>query len=118
MSALFWIVVTNSRDAPNVASQPRVSLRDWRVVQTRQGMNLVGFLSNGVTCRVTTSIVDINLPAREVRTSSWRLYELMGPPTTDPTKLAVISFRLRQTLPCVDADVTSDIWSDMQAATS
>lgn len=117
MSAL-WVYISNSRHAPAVSVEPRASTHAWRILRVGQNTHLAGFLANGVTCRVTTSVIDINLSAREVRTASGRLYELTGPPASDSSQLAVIAIRTRQLGLCVDDDLTADIWSAMQAAMS
>ena len=115
---LTTIVLTNFRNAPAVASQPRMALYQWRVVALDGVEILVGFLENGYTCRVTTGIESINLSGREVRTRSGRLYELTGPPSSDPVSLMVIAARLAMLRPATSTDVTEGIWAAMCAATA
>ena len=88
------VVTTNLKPAPPTAAQPRMSMHDWRIIEFEEEQSLVGFLENGFTCRLTTKIISIDLPAREVRTRSGRLYELLGPPASWPERIAVISARV------------------------
>lgn len=113
-----WLCLSSSRHAPAVSAEPRTSIHAWRILRVGQSTHLAGFLANGVTCRVTTSVIAINMSGREVQTASGRVYELCGPPASDPTQRAVISIRTRQLGLCVDGDLTADTWSAMQAAMS
>jgi len=92
------VVLTNHRPAPSAAAQPRVAMYNWRIIEFDEGQLLVGFLENGFTCRLTTEIDSIDLPARQVRTRSGRLYELLGPPACEPERLAVIATHLAASL--------------------
>lgn len=113
-----WLCLSSSRHAPAVSAEPRTSMHAWRILYAGQVTYLAGFLANGATCRVTTSVIGINMSAREVETASGRIYELMGPPAGEATQLAVIAIRSRQLGLYVDADLTAKIWSAMQAAMS
>lgn len=117
MSAL-WIGLSNSRDAPAVLSQPRVVIRNWRVIRTENELHLAGFLEDGLTCRFTTAITHISMPCRLVLTASGRTYELMGSPASDAAPLGVIAFRVLQLGLPVQQDATTEIWSAMQSAMS
>ena len=88
------VMLTNSRQAPPIEVQPRTSMHHWRIIEFDDGRSLVGFLANGFTCRLTTEIASIDLPARQVRTRSGRLYELLGPPASQPEQIAVIAAHL------------------------
>lgn len=112
------VVLTNSRTAPPIEIQPRTSMHDWRIIEFDDGRSLVGFLKNGFTCRLTTEIVSIDLPAREVRTRSGRLYELLGPPACEPEPFAVISARVGATVQSPWLDVTDDTWAAMCRVTA
>ena len=112
------IVLTNVRDAPAIAAQPRMALYQWRVAALDGAEILVGFLENGYTCRVTTGIASMNLPSREIQTQSGRLYELIGPPASDPVSLVVIAGRLAMLRPATSTDVTEGVWAAMCAATA
>ena len=112
------IVLSNFRCAPATAAQPRLSLHQWRVVNFDGVEILAGFLENGYTCRVTTGIASIDLPGREVRTQSGRLYEMIGPSASDPTSLLVIAARLAMIHPAPGTDVTDGVWAAMCAATA
>ena len=114
---LATIFLTNFRNAPAVAAQPRMALYQWRVVVLDGVEILVGFLENGYTCRVTTGIASISLPSRDVQTQSGRLYELIGPPASDPVSLMVIAGRLAMLRPATSTDVTEGVWAAMCAAT-
>jgi hypothetical protein len=113
-----WICLSSCRNAPAVTAQPRVTMLDWRIVRVGHEMHLVGFLENGITCRVTTPIEHLDVSSRQALTASGRIYELMGPPASDPTQLAVMAIRTRQLSLCVDDDLTAETWSAMQAAMS
>ena len=111
------IVLTNFRNAPAIAAQPRMALYQWRVAALDGVEILVGFLENGYTCRVTTQIASVRLPSREIQTQSGRLYELIGPPASDPVSLSVIAERLAMLRPATITDVTEGVWAVMCAAT-
>ena len=113
-----WVCLSNSRDAPSVLSQPRVVIRNWRVIRTENELHLAGFLEDGVTCRITTAIAQISTPLRLVLTTSGRTYELMGSPASDAAPLCVIALRVLQLGLRVRQDATSEIWSAMQSAMS
>ena len=112
------VVLTNCRPAPAIEVEPRTSMHDWRIVELDDGRSLVGFLENGFTCRLTTEIVSIDLPARQVRTSSGRLYELLGPPASEPERLAVITAHLVASAGSSWMDVTDSTWTAMCKATA
>ena len=112
------IVLTNFRNAPAIVAQPRMALYQWRVVALDGVEILVGFLENGYTCRVATGIASISLPSREIQTQSGRLYELIGPPASDPVSLMVIAGRLAMLRSATSTDVTEGIWAAMCAATA
>ena len=112
------IVLTNFRNAAPIVAQPRMALYQWRVVALDDVEILVDFLENGYTCRVTTGIASINLPSREIQTQSGRLYELIGPPASDPVSLMVIAGRLAMLRPATSTDVTEGVWAAMCAATA
>ena len=112
------IVLTNFRTAPVIAAQPRMALYQWRVAALDGVEILVGFLENGYTCRLTTGIASICLPSREIRTQSGRLYELIGPPASDPVSLMVIAGRVAMLRPATSRDVTEGVWAAMCAATA
>lgn len=114
----FLVLMAADRHAPPVQDQSRVQLRSWRIVQMEQDLLLVGFLENGITCRLTSSIDRLDPVGREVTTQSGRLYELLGPPTQDDAHLAAIRARLLLA-GCVGAfDVTDHLWSAMQSHTN
>ena len=112
------VLLTNSRPAPPIEVQPRTSMHDWRMIEFDDGRSLVGFLENGFTCRLTTEIASIDLPARQMRTRSGRLYELLGPPASQPERIAVISAHLAASAPSPWLDVTDDAWTAMRKATA
>lgn len=112
------VVLTNDRPAPTVAVQPRTSMHDWRIIEFDGGRSLVGFLENGFTCRLTTEIVSIDLCARQVRTRSGRLYELLGPPASEPERLAVIAAHLGASVGSPWIDVTDSAWTAMCKVTA
>lgn len=107
------IVLANFREAPPASTQSRALIHDWRIIQFDEGRTLVGFLENGFTCRITTAIVSIDIPGREVRTSSGRLYELLGPPACEPERLAVIAVYVALSLQSPSLDVTGGVWDAM-----
>lgn len=112
------ILIGNYREAPPVMSQPQVQIFAWRIFETQQEQLLAGFLDNGHTCRLTSPIETVNFAAREVRTCSGRIYELLGPPATEQVRLAVIAARLRLTVPDGATDITDTVWAAMCAATA
>ena len=112
------VVLTNLRLAPPVTTQPRVSLCDWRFVECEGQRVLVGFLENGITCRMTTSITSIDFAGREVRTQSGRKYELFGPPASTPQLRAVIALRVALSVRTHVLDVTGELWMAMLKATA
>lgn len=112
------IVLANMRDAPPVGAQPRVPLFDWRIVAIGEERHLIGFLCNGVTCRITTAVEALNHAGREARTRSKRIYEIYGPPAHDAHALAVIATRISQSLPGGSIDITDVEWAAMLAATA
>lgn len=112
------VVLTNSRPAPPIEVQPRTSMHEWRIIEFVDGRSLVGFLENGFTCRLTTEIVSIDLSARQVRTSSGRLYELLGPPASQPERLAVIAAHLVASVGSHWMDVTDSAWTAMRKVTA
>lgn len=112
------MVITNFRLAPSTMSQPRLPLFNWRIIECHGLQNLVGFLENGITCRLTTEIAFINVIAREVRTQSGRQYDLLGPPASDPDLLSVIAVRVMVCVSTYHSDVTDEIWDAMQRVTA
>ena len=112
------LVLTNFRSAPLTTIQPRMSLASWRVMDCLGKRFLVGFLENGITCRVTTEIASLDLVAREARTQSGRQYDLFGPPATDPTSLTVIALHAALRPPDLNLDVTQGVWASMQRVTA
>ena len=112
------VLLTNSRPAPPIEVQPRTSMHDWRIIEFDDGRSLVGFLEDGFTCRLTTEIDSMDLPARQVRTRSGRLYELLGPPASQPERIAVIAAHLAASAPSPWLDVTDDAWTAMRRATA
>lgn len=112
------VVLTNLRPAPSAEAQPRVSMHDWRVIEFDGEQSLVGFLQNGLTCRLTTEITSIDFPARELRTRSGRLYELLGPPACQPEQLAVIAAHVTASIGSPWTDVTNDTWAAMCRTTA
>ena len=112
------VVLTNFRLAPLVTSQPRIALRDWRLVEWDSQRVLVGFLENRITCRMTTEITSIDFAGREVRTQSGRKYELFGPPASTPELRAVIALRVAVSVRTHCLDVTEDVWMAMLKATA
>lgn len=117
MSTLF-VCLSNSRGAPAVSYQPRVVIRNWRVLRTENELHLAGFLEDGVTCRLTTAIAHISMPSRLVLTASGRTYELVGSPASDAAPLGVIALRVLQLGLPVQQDASNEIWSAMQSAMS
>jgi hypothetical protein len=95
-----------------------MSMYDWRIIEFDDVRVLVGFLENGFTCRMTSEIASINFPAREVRTRSGRLYELLGPPASAPDRLAAIAVRVAASVrsPCLDT--TDGTWTEMRNVTA
>lgn len=64
-----------------VADVPEVTLHDWRVMKTAAGdMHFVGFRPERGTARVSSAIVEIDMPNRIGITRSGRRYFLEGPP--------------------------------------
>ena len=114
----FYVRMIDLRSAPPTAAQPRVSMYDWRIIEFDERSALVGFLENSLTCRWTTEIVSIDLPAREVRTQSGRLYELFGPPATEPDRLAVIAVRVTASVHSPWLDITAPVWTAMCEVTA
>lgn len=112
------VVLTNSRPAPPIAVQPRTSMHDWRIIEFDGERSLVGFLENGFTCRLTTEIVSIDLPARQVRTRSGRLYGLLGPPASQPERIAVIAAHVLASAGSPWMDVTESTWIAMGRVTA
>ena len=112
------VVMTNLRPAPPTAAQPRMSMYDWRIIEFDEQSALVGFLDNGFTCRMTTEIASINLPAREVRTQSGRLYELFGAPASEPERLASIAARVAVSVHSSWLDITDAVWVAMCKVTA
>ena len=112
------VMMTNLRLAPPVTSQPRIALRDWRLVECDGQRVLVGFLENGITCRMTTEISSIDFAGREVRTQSGREYELFGPPASTPELRATIALRVALSTHSHSVDVTDDVWAAMLKATA
>lgn len=112
------IVLTNFRTAPPASTQPRALIYDWRIMQFDERRVMVGFLANGLTCRMTTEIVSIDFPGREVRTSSGRLYELLGPPASEPERLAFIAVRVALCVRSAHLDVTDGVWNAMCKVTA
>jgi hypothetical protein len=113
-----YVVLTNHRPTPPTAEQPRMSLYDWRIVQFDDGRVLVGVLENGFTCRMTTEITSIDLPGREIRTWSGRLYELRGRPASEPDRLMMIAAQVATFGRGESQDVTEEIWTAMCRATA
>jgi hypothetical protein len=95
-----------------------MSMYDWRIIEFDGGQSLVGFLENGLTCRLTTEITSIDLPAREVRTRSGRLYELLGPPASEPERLEVIAVRVAVSVHAPWLDITDAVWTAMCEVTA
>lgn len=112
------ILLTNFRPAPSTSTQSQVSIHDWRIIQLAERQVLVGFLENGLTCRVTTNIASIEFVAREVQTSSGRLYQLLGPPACEPERLAVIAVRVALSARPPYLDVTDGVWTAMCKVTA
>lgn len=86
--------ISNVRDAPSVDQQPLVQMQHWRVFLVAGQRHLLGWVSEGITTRMTSPICEVRLFARQLVTSSGRLYELDGPPTEDPDRLMVLAARL------------------------
>lgn len=116
--AFDYVVLTNLRPAPPTAAQPRMSMYDWRIIEFDDGRVLVGFLENGFTCRMTTEITSIDLPGREVRTWSGRLYELRGRPASEPDRLMMIAAQVATFGQGESQDVTEEVWTAMCRATA
>lgn len=112
------VLLTNSRPAPPIEVQPRTSMHDWRIIEFDDGRSLVGFLENGFTCRLTTEIASIDLSARQIRTRSGRLYELLGPPASQIERIAVIAAHLVASAGSPWMDVTDSAWTAMCKATA
>ena len=112
------VAMTNLRAAPHTTVQPRMSMYDWRIIEFDEQNALVGFLENGFTCRLTTQIASIELPARELRTQSGRLYELIGPPASDTERLASIAARVALSVHSPWLDITDAVWVAMCKVTA
>ena len=112
------VVLFNSRPAPPIEVQPRTSMHDWRIIEFDDWRSLVGFLENRFTCRLTTEIDSMDLPARQVRTRSGRLYELFGPPACEPERLAVIAAYVVASVGSPWIDVTDSAWTAMCRVTA
>lgn len=107
------VVLTNHRSAPPITIQPQTSMYAWRIIEFDDARLLVGLLENGFTCRLTTEIVSIDFSARQVRTSSGRLYELLGPPASDSERLTVITAYLVTSIGFCWTDTTDSVWTAM-----
>ena len=68
--------------AAGVASQPRVELERWRVLETEAEQFLSGFLASSGKGRCTSPLVEIDFRTMQARTASGRVYDLVGPPAT------------------------------------
>lgn len=107
------VTLTNLRSAPSIEVQPHMSMYDWRIIEFDDVRLLVGFLENGFTCRLTTEIVSIDFSARQVRTSSGRMYELLGPPASEPERLTGITAYLVASIGFCWTDTTDSVWTAM-----
>jgi len=85
----------DDRDAPPVATQSRVEVRSWRLIQTPAGSYHLVMLSDQcetrATVRVTSAVVAVDPDAGVVTTSSGRQYKLIGPAEERPFERDVLA---------------------------
>jgi hypothetical protein len=109
--------LTGLSDAPAVAEQPRVSLQQWRVMRlATAGDVLVGLQDGGLATRVSTDLISVRAGQREVTTESGRVYELSGPPASNPDMLVLLAARVVVSSGPVVEDVTTQYWALIEAA--
>lgn len=106
------------RCAPDVSTQPRVQLADWRVLMDYEGERfLVGILPSRATLRITTPLRAIDPSTRMWVTQSGRVYETPGPPTEDRQLREQMGLLARANgLGEGSRDVTAIVWRAMQRA--
>lgn len=109
---MIQIEFSNVRDAPSVDEQELVQIHHWRVCLVAGERHLLGWISEGATTRMSSPIIELRLSARQVVTSSGRVYELDGHPTEDPDRLLFLAARLIA-IGQGPVDVSDQIWSEM-----
>jgi hypothetical protein len=134
------LLIFNQRQAAGVEEQPRADITNWRILEYRPTPEslaaapsdeiradmqeiagarfLFGWLPGRESIRITTAIADFNAPARLLTTQSGRVYEIQGPPTTDPERLALIHVHaaIKGMHADVVKDVSDDLWNEIMKA--
>jgi ATP-dependent Lon protease len=86
---VFVVAVATVTPGPPVSRQPRVHLTRWRVFESGTEQFLAGFILETGKIRCSSRIATIDPMSRTVRTSSDRLYELIGEPADQEEALAL-----------------------------
>lgn len=114
----------NLRMAPPVQLQEMVMIREWRLVELRNGTCvLVGVVgpstspTSPVTYRMSSPIAAADAATRTMQTASGRVYQLIGPPALDRPAREMILRRLLLAGHGDAEDVTEPIWQAIEAAT-
>lgn len=103
---------------PPVAEQPDTTLECWRAYEVKVASfeaptrHLVGYAVHEREGRVTSAIAEIDATRCLVRTSSGRLYQLLGRPGSHPDADYVWSWWLRVNVATVLREVTDRLLVD------
>ena len=107
----------NVREAPVVASEPRVRPVSWRIVRTPLGaQHLVAVVQSG-SLRLTSPLKEMDRHSRTVVTESGRVYELDAAPADDLPTVASLMLRARLELHDGFEDISAEVWECMLAST-
>ncbi|MBB3180954.1 hypothetical protein [Variovorax sp. Sphag1AA] len=107
----------NIRLAPAVQSQEMVCVREWRLVELRNGTVVltgmrVGPCADLTTVRLSSPIVALDRERRVLRTESGRLYLLDSPPAWDDQSRQLLSAWLAARGQENAVDLTDAIWPE------
>lgn len=103
--------------APTVQEQPRLEISDWAILESGCGdQYLMGLHTYQSRLRLTTPIASFQAAGRLIQTKSGRIYELLGPPTQDPTVLLVMAVHAIRVGLSMTGDVSSEFWKTIQHA--
>jgi len=107
---------------PLVEEQPEATLDSWRAFEVQierkpaPTLHLAGYAVEAREGRVTSAIVDIDLPTRKVRTASGRVYHLVGGPGFNGDAEYVWARWLRINDAQVLREASDDFWTGRSAA--
>ncbi|MBB6559277.1 hypothetical protein HNP48_001944 [Acidovorax soli] len=104
------------RPAPDVASQPKVDLHHWRILQLGCGsLHIAAQLDSG-SFRVTTALLAVDIASRVVKTESGRSYHLDAPPEEDAMLVALMIANVACDPVAITNDVSDAVWRAMESS--